>query len=218
MNSKQNIRTLRQRCQNLFLTVTKAKTWKYKFNVEIGRKLWNAFIFRYISGTPRRCWPISDLISLQFGSSLRDVITGFSIKGLVFEQDKLKQHRWEHQISAPVRLERLRARWKIVHAKTNRRTNFQKQAVVASTRKLSLKTRGHVFGNRQMIPLKVSSADLDQNSTSFFGLIFLVLVLQKIIKKSHLGWSRSYTCSRRKISNISRETKLSTRVHFQPSI
>ena len=145
MNSKQNIRTLRQRCQNLFLMVTKAKTWKYKFNVEIERRLWNAFICRCVSGTPRRCWPISDLISLQFGSSLRDVITGFSIKDLVFEQDKLKPHRWEHQISAPVRLERLRARWKIVHAKANRRTNFQKQAVVASTRKLSLKTRGHDF-------------------------------------------------------------------------
>ena len=153
MNSKQDIRTLRQRCQNLFLTVTKAKTWKYKFNVEIGRKLWNAFIFRYISGTPRTFWLISDFISLKFGSRLRDVSTRFSIKGLVFEQDELKQHRWEHQISAPVRLERLRARWKIVHTKTNRRTNFQKQAVVASTRKLSLKTRGHVFGNRQMIPL-----------------------------------------------------------------
>ena len=153
MNSKQNIRTLRQRCQNLFLMVTKAKTWKYKFNVEIGRKLWNAFIFRCISGTPRRCWPISDFISLQFGSRLAFATDGFSIKGLVFEQDKLKQHRWEHQISAPVRLERLRARWKIVHAKTNRRTNFQKQAVVASTRKLSLKTRGHVFRNRSIIPL-----------------------------------------------------------------
>ena len=145
MNSKQNIRTLRQRCQNLFLTVTKAKTWKYKFNVEIGRKLWNAFIFRCTSGTPRRCWVISDFISLQFGSRLAKVITGFSIKGLVFEQYSFKQHRWEHQISAPVRLERLGARWKIVHAETNWRANIQKQAVVASTRKLCLKTRGHVF-------------------------------------------------------------------------
>ena len=153
MNSKQNIRTLRQRCQNLFLTVTKAKTWKYKFNVEIGRKLWNASIFRYTSGTPRTFWLISNFISQKSGSRLTDVIGRFSIKGLVVEQDSLKEHRREHQISAPVRLERLRARWKIVHAKTNRRTNFQKQAVVASTRKLSLKTRGHVFGNRQMIPL-----------------------------------------------------------------
>ena len=148
MNSKQNIRTLRQRCQNLFLTVTKAKTWKYKFNVEIGRKLWNAFIFRYISGTPRRCWPISDLISLQFMSRSAFLCTGFSIRGLTAAQHMLKQHRRGHDCSAHVRLERLRARWKIVHAKTNRRTNFQKQAVVASTRKLSLKTRGHVFGNR----------------------------------------------------------------------
>ena len=154
MNSKQDIRTLRQRCQNLFLTVTKAKTWKYKFNVEIGRKLWNAFIFRRISGTPRRCWPISDFISLQFGSRLTNVQDKFSIKGLVFEQHELKQHRWEHQISAPVRLEKPRARGKIVHAKTDRRTNFQKQAVVASTRKICLKVRGHVFSNRPMMPLK----------------------------------------------------------------
>ena len=164
MNSKQNIRTLRQRGQNSFLMVTKAKTWKYKFNVEIGRKLWNAFIFRYISGTPRTFWRISDFISLKFGSRLREVSTRFSIKGLVFEQDELKQHRWEHQISAPVRLERLRVRWKIVHAKTNRRTNFQKQAVVASTRKLSLKTRGHVFRNRQMIPLRQEGTLCDESS------------------------------------------------------
>ena len=156
MNSKQNIRTLRQRCQNLFLTVTKAKTWKYKFNVEIGRKLWNAFIFRCISGTPRRCWPISDFISLQFGSSWENPIGRFSIKGLEVEQDELKEHRWEHQISASVRLERLGVRWKIVHAEANRRAIFQKQAVVSSTRKLSLKTRGHVFRNRQMNPLSIS--------------------------------------------------------------
>ena len=178
MNSKQNIRTLRQRCQNLFLMVTKAKTWKYQFNVEIGRKLWNAFIFWYISGTPQRCWPISDLINPKFKSRVAFGTDGFSIKGLVFEQDKLKQHRWEHQISAPVRLERLRARWKIVHAKTNRRTNFQKQAVVASTRKLSLKTRGHDFGNRCMIPLtlhvrgvktrSVSPAPLNRHCTLLF--------------------------------------------------
>ena len=162
MNSKQDIRALRQRCQNLFLTVTKAKTWKYKFNVEIGRKLWNALIFRYISGTARRCWPISDFFSLQFGSRLAFAPAGFSVKDLVFEQYSFKQHRWEHQISAPVRLERLGVRWKIVHAEANRRANFQKQAVVASTRKLSLKTRGHEFCNRWMIPLKVSSADIEK--------------------------------------------------------
>ena len=151
-------------------------------------------------------------------AAYQSVLIRFWIKGLVSEQDWLKQHRWEHQISAPVRPERLGVRWKIVHAKTNRRANIQKQAVVASTRKLSLKTRGHVFGNRCMIPLKVSCTDSGQILTSVFGLIFLVLVLQKIIKKSHLGWSRSYTCSRRKITNIFRETKLSTRVHFQLSM
>ena len=159
----------------------KAKTQKHKFNVEIRRKVWHAFILKGIALAPRTFWPISVFISLKFGSRLTKVSGRFSIKGLVFEQYSFKQHRWEHQISAPVRLERLGARWKIVHAETNWRAKFQKQAVVGSTRKLCLKTRGHVFCNPWMMPLKVSSTVFEKSCDLWFGRHFLVLGLQKII-------------------------------------
>ena len=145
MNSKQNIRTLRQRCQNLFLTVTKAKTWKYKFNVEIGRKLWNAFIFRYRSGTPRRCWPISDFIKRKFRSRSAFLCTGFSIRGLTAAQHRLKQHRRGRDISASGRFQRLRSQWKLVQYDASKCAKFQEQTLTASVRKTRLKTRGHDF-------------------------------------------------------------------------
>ena len=155
MNSKQDIRTLRQRCQNLFLTVTKAKTWKYKFNVEIGRKLWNSFIFRYRSGTRRRCWSISDLISLKFGSRPAFLRTGFSIGALTAVKHTLKQHRRGRDISASGRFQRLRSQWKLVQYNASRYANFQQQTLTASVRKTRLKTRGHEFYVWSMTPLNI---------------------------------------------------------------
>ena len=53
---------------------------------------------------------ISDFISLKFMSRSAFLRTGFSIRGLTAAQHMLKQHRRGHDNSAPVRLERLRAR------------------------------------------------------------------------------------------------------------
>ena len=162
--------------------------------------------------------PFLILSAYSSAAAYQSVLIRFWIKGLVSEQDWLKQHRWEHPISAPVRPERLGVRWKIVHAKTNRRANIQKQAVVASTRKLSLNTVISRLAESVDQPFKGMIDRSWPNFDLIFWAHFLVLALQKIMKKYHLGWSRLYTCSRRKIPAVLRETEPSTQVHFVSSL